>query len=262
MAPPDSATPSDGAADADSRGVVFGRRPVLELLRAGAPIQKVLLARDLARSSVIGEIKRRAGAANVPVRLVPKSEVLRAAGSANHQGVVAWTEGFAYAAFDQLLRAADPALLCLDGVTDPHNLGSLLRSADGAGFTGVVLPRRRSVGVTPAVRRVSVGASEIVPVARVANLSHALDEARRAGVWVVGLDQDATEDIWSSPLMEPPLALVVGAEDRGISTPVRDRCDALLGIPSFGRIESLNVAVAGAIAMFEVARRRGRSDTL
>jgi 23S rRNA (guanosine2251-2'-O)-methyltransferase len=146
-------------------------------------------------------------------------------------------------------------VLFLDGVTDPHNLGSLLRSADGAGFHGIVIPARRAAGVTGAVRRVAAGAAEVVPVARVNSLGAALDRAKKAGLWIVGLDEDAGEDLWTSTLLEPPVGLVLGAEDRGISKGVTGRCDALVRIPSAGRISSLNVAVAGAVAMFEASRK-------
>ena len=241
---------------------VAGRRPVLELLKSGAPVQRVLIAQGLAPSGVLGEIRKRAEAASVPVRMVPRSELDRLAGGVNHQGTVAEAGAYRYTPVTELLETDLPALLFLDGVTDPHNLGSLLRSADGAGFTGVVVPSRRSVSVTPAVRKVSAGAAEVVPVARVANLGRAIEEAQQAGVWIVGLAGDATASVWASELMSPPVGLVLGAEDRGISRSVRERCDELVKIPQRGHIGSLNVAVAGALAMFEVARRRDPSATL
>jgi len=241
---------------------VAGRRPVLELLKSGSPVHRVLIAQGLAPSGVLGEIRRRAESASIPLRMVPRTELDRLAGGVNHQGAVAEAGSFRYTQLTELLEVDSPALLFLDGVTDPHNLGSLLRTADGAGFTGIVVPSRRSVSVTPAVRKVSAGAAEVVPVARVANLGRAIEEAQQAGVWIVGLAGDATANVWTSELMTPPLGLVLGAEDRGISKSVRDRCDELVRIPQGGRIGSLNVAVAGAVAMFEVARRRDPSATL
>ena len=247
----------------DESSVLAGRRPVLELLRAERPAERILLGDHVASSKTVAEIRKRASAMGVPVKTVPKSEIDKVAGSLNHQGVVAITGRYRYSPLEELLKAPEPCLLFLDGLTDPHNLGSLLRSADGAGFTGVVLPARRSVAVTSAVRRVSAGASEVVPVAREGNLGRAVDEAREAGLWILGLDEDAPQDIWSSDLLEPPVGLVLGAEDRGISPTIRERCDAVVSIPSVGRLSSLNVGVAGAIVMFEIARRRqGRSDTL
>jgi 23S rRNA (guanosine2251-2'-O)-methyltransferase len=235
---------------------------VLELLRAEKAAERILVGDYVAASKTVAEIRKRAASLGVPVRTVPKNEIDKASVGLNHQGVVALTGRFRYTPLEELLKEPDAVLVFLDGVTDPHNLGSLLRSADGAGATGVVLPARRSVSVTSAVRRVSAGAAEIVPVARVGNLGRALDEAREAGVWMVGLDEGSEDDIWSSTMLEPPVGLVLGAEDKGISPMIRERCDAVVSIPSAGRLSSLNVAVAGAIVMFEVARRRSESATL
>ena len=218
-------------------------------------MKRILLAEGLDPSSVIAEIRKRATQTDVPVKVVPRTELDKHAHGTNHQGVVAFTARYRYAELHRLFEQERPAVLFLDGLTDPHNLGSLLRSADGAGFNGVVVPARRSVNVTAAVRRVSAGAAEVVPVARVNNLSSALDAARKAGLWIVGLDQDAPEDVWATKLLERPVGLVLGSEDRGLSQGVRAHCDGLVSIPSAGTLDSLNVAVAGAVAMFEVARR-------
>jgi 23S rRNA (guanosine2251-2'-O)-methyltransferase len=247
---------------ADRTDVIYGRRPVLELLRAGGSSERILMAEGLSRSAVLAEIRKLASDAAVPVKVVPRSQVERMARGQNHQGVVAVTGRYRYAALQDLVSALDAAVLFLDGITDPQNVGSLIRSAECAGFTGVVLPAHRSPGVTAAVRRVSAGAAEIVPVARVSNLARSLEEAKGAGLWIIGLDEDSRDDIWSSELIEPPLGFVLGAEESGLSRGVRDHCDGLVAIPQRGRIGSLNVAVAGAVAMFELARRRGPSDTL
>ena len=236
--------------------MLAGRRPVLELLRAGRSAQRVLIAEGTKPSNVIGEIRRRAEELSIPVRFIPRELIDRTAHGLNHQGVAAITGRFRYTPLEKLLDGDRACVLFLDAVTDPHNLGSLLRSADCAGFDGIVIPAHRSASVTPAVRRVSAGASEIVPVARVTNLGRALDEARGAGLWILGLDEAASGDLWSTHLAEPPVGLVLGAEDKGISKSVRERCDEVVSIPQGGRIGSLNVAVAGAVAMFEVARRR------
>jgi 23S rRNA (guanosine2251-2'-O)-methyltransferase len=254
--------PSKASRSAAGTDVIYGRRPVLELLRAGGSSERIMMAEGLSRSSILAEIRKLASDATVPIRVVPRREVERMAPGQNHQGVVAVTSRYRYAPLQGLLAPLDAAVLFLDGITDPHNIGSLLRSAECAGFTGMVLPAHRSPGITAAVRRVSAGAAEIVPVARVSNLGGALEDAKGAGLWIVGLDEDSQDDIWSSELVEPPLGLVLGAEDRGLSKGVRDRCDGLVAIPQRGRIGSLNVAVAGAVAMFEMARRRGPSDTL
>lgn len=235
---------------------------MLELLRGGGAPERVLVAEPVAASAAGRELRRRCDGAGVPVRVVPRAELDRLAPGVNHQGVVALTARYRYAAPDDLFAGPEPAVLFLDGVTDPHNLGSLLRSADGAGFGGVVVRAHGAAGVTAAVRRVSAGAAEVVPVARVANLGRELERAKQAGLWVVGLDARGDENLWATELLRRPVALVLGSEDRGMSRGVRERCDALVRIPLGGRLESLNVAVAGAVAMFEVARRSASSATL
>jgi len=239
--------------------VVAGRRPVLELLKAGGSVERVLVAAGLAPSGALGDIRKAAEASSIPVRMVPKHEVDRVAGSKNHQGVVAVAGRFRYTPLERILARPSPSVLFLDGVMDPGNLGSLLRSADGAGFDGVVVRSRRAVGVTGAVRRTSAGAAEVVGVARVDNMTRALEEAAATGVWLVGMDEHAESDMWDSNLFEPPVGIVLGAEDKGLSRSVRNRCDATVRIPLSGRIGSLNVAIAGAVGMFEVARRARRT---
>ena len=217
------------------------------------------MAQELAPSAIIGRIRKRADERSVPLRTVPRAEVDRLAEGLNHQGVVAVAGRYRYVPLGELLKTPDPVVVFLDGITDPHNLGSLLRSADGAGVGGVVIPSHRSAGVNDTVRRVSAGAAEVVSVARVGSLGAALDQARDAGLWLVGLDERGEQDIWESELIEPPVGLVLGSEDRGLGKAVRDRCDALVRIPQMGRLASLNVSVAGAITMYEVARRRRSS---
>ncbi|MBA2311422.1 MAG: 23S rRNA (guanosine(2251)-2'-O)-methyltransferase RlmB [Actinobacteria bacterium] len=233
-----------------------GRRPVVEVLKSGQPVGRIFIATGLAPNQTLGDIRTRAERAAVPIAMVSKDELNRIAGGGNHQGVVAETGRYRYAAFDRLVARENPCILFLDGVMDPHNLGSLLRSADGARFDGVVVRAHRAVGVTSAVRRVSAGASEVVAVAKVDNIPRALDRAKEKGLWIVGLDEEGEQDIWSSDLMQAPVGMVLGAEDRGLSKGVRAACDVVARVPSRGRIGSLNVAVAGAVAMFEAARRR------
>lgn len=235
---------------------------MLELLRAGRGAERILIATELSASRTISEIRKRAQDAGIPVKVVPRTEVDRAADGLNHQGVVAFAGRYRYTPLEEILARDAPAIAVLDGVMDPHNLGSILRSADGAGIDGVVIRSQRAVGVTPAVRRVAAGAAEVVPVARVNNITQALGLARRAGLWVVGLDEKAGDDVWSSGLLERPVALVLGSEDKGISKSVAETCDGFARIPSKGRIDSLNVGVAAALAMFEIARRGDSSDNV
>ncbi len=227
---------------------------MLELLRSGGKAERVLIAQGIAPSSVIGEIRKRAESAGIPVRVVPREEIDRRAQGQNHQGVVAVTGRFRYAPLDELF-VEGAKVLFLDGITDPHNVGSLIRTAECAGFGGVVIPAHRAAPITSAVRRVAAGAAELVPVARVPNLGIAIDRAREAGLWIVGLDEKAEADLWTSEMLEPPLGLVLGSEGKGVSKPVAGRVDGFVRIPQAGSIGSLNVGVAGGLAMFEVARR-------
>jgi 23S rRNA (guanosine2251-2'-O)-methyltransferase len=234
---------------------VAGRRPVLEMLKGSRPLNRIFIADNIRRSEAVVEISRLAAGASIPVSRVAREEIARLVPETNHQGVAAETPRYRYTPLSKLLSHPDPALVFLDGVTDPHNLGSLLRSAEGAGIDGIVVPAHRSVGVTSAVRRVSAGASEFVPTARVSSLTSALQSAQAAGLWIVGLDGNADEVLWDSKLLDRPVGLVLGSEDRGLSSPVRGHCDGVVRIPQFGQLASLNVAVAGALAMYEVARR-------
>jgi 23S rRNA (guanosine2251-2'-O)-methyltransferase len=219
---------------------------------------EIRIAKEAGRSNILNEIRRLGRDASIPIKDVSAQELDNAARGINHQGVVALTPRYRYVPLDDLLSRGPTSLLFLDGVMDPHNLGSLLRSADGAGFDGVVIPAHGAAAVTSTVRRVAAGAAEIVPVARETNLRRSLEAAQAAGLWVAGLDASGETDLWSSDLMNPPVALVLGAEDKGLSRGVRERCDGLVRIPGEGRLESLNVGVAGALGMFEVARRRAR----
>lgn len=235
---------------------------MLESLRAGHVLQRLYLAEGLDRGASLEEIRARARNAGVPIAVVPRSEIDKLSDGGNHQGVLAHTARYRYAPFADLLGGGAPSLLFLDGVTDPHTVGALIRTAGAAGMDGVVLPTRRSSGVTPAVRRVAAGAAEVVPVARVPNLARALEDAKEAGLWIVGLEERGDTDVWSSHLLEPPVGLVLGAEGKGLSKNVAVHCDALVRIPMDGQVDSLNVSVAGGIAMFEIARRRAHSGTL
>jgi 23S rRNA (guanosine2251-2'-O)-methyltransferase len=209
---------------------------------------------------VLDEIIRLAERAGVPVRMTPKIDQLSRTDAA--QGVIARGDPLPLAVDDDLLANPKAFLLALDGVTDPRNLGAILRTAEGAGVTGVLLPRRRSVHVTPAVTKAAAGAIEHLPIALVSGIPATLDRARRAGVWAVGLDERGPHDLFSSlDLATQPVVLVLGAEGRGLSRLSRERCDVLVRIPMLGRLSSLNVATAASLAAYEVARRRHSSAT-
>lgn len=214
------------------------------------------MAGDLEPAAILTEIMDLAERAGVPVRMTPRLDAM--ARTEASQGVVAKADPLPVAIDDDLL--ADPAafVVAVDGVTDPRNLGAILRSAEAAGATGLLLPRRRSVHVTPAVTKAAAGAVERVPIALVPGIPATLDRARRAGVWTVGLDERGDTDLFDITLGPEPVLLLVGSEGRGMSRLARERCDLVVRIPMLGHLDSLNVAAAATLACYEIARRRTR----
>lgn len=234
-----------------TRELVYGRRPVREVLRAGRRQVLELLATE--RALTAEPWLREESGLRVQVR--PESALTAAAGSRDHQGVVAFCEPYRYADAYELALGERPLIACLDQVTDPHNLGAVCRSVDGAGATGVVITEHKSARVTPAVCRVSAGAVEHVHLAVVVNLSRYLTDVKRNDLWVWAATGDAETDVWSADFTTGA-ALVFGAEGRGLRPLVRKSCDDAFAIPLAGRIESLNVSVAAGISLFEAARQR------
>lgn len=233
-----------------------GRRAVLELLRAGRRrARDVWVADGLDDADILREIEDRARRAKVRVQRVSRGRLDAEARTGAPQGVLAHADPLEATELDDLCRGR-AFLVGVDGVTDPQNLGALLRSAEGAGVTGVVLPRHRAVHVTPAVTKAAAGAVEHLPMAVVAGLPAALARARDRGLWVVGLDAAGEDSLFDLGLATEPLLLVLGAEGTGLSRLARQRCDVLVRIPLRGRLPSLNVAAAGALALFEISRRR------
>ena len=242
-----------GAAPGDD--VVAGRRAVLEALRAGRPLRKVLVARS-AHGDTVREIIHEARRRGVVVQFL---EPRRLQGGAMMQGVLGLAAAKPTVEVGDILagaaaRGEPPFVLVLDGVEDPANLGALLRTAEGAGVHGVILPRHRAAGLTPAVARASAGAVEHVPVAIVTNLVRALEDLKRAGLWVVGTDVGAAQVSHEAYLL-PPLAVVMGGEGRGLSRLVREHCDLLVRLPMRGHIASLNVSVATGILLYDIVRQ-------
>jgi 23S rRNA (guanosine2251-2'-O)-methyltransferase len=234
---------------------VEGRRAVREALAARRRrVREVWMATELKPAAILDEIADLARAARAPVRLTAHLETM--ARTDVPQGVVARADPLPAAVDDDLLAAPDAFLLALDGVTDPHNLGAVLRSAEGAGATGILLPRRRSVHVTPAVTKAAAGAIEHLPIALVSGIPATLERARRAGVWSVGLDERGDAGLFSFELGTERVLLTLGGEGRGLARLTRERCDVVLRIPMLGRLTSLNVASAAALVCYEVARRR------
>jgi 23S rRNA (guanosine2251-2'-O)-methyltransferase len=193
----------------------------------------------------------------VPVKQVGRESLMRASRSDAPQGVLAYAEPLHEYKLEELIDPeTNPFLLAFDGVTDPHNLGAIIRTGECSGVTGVILPKHRSVHITPTVAKASAGAIEHVPMAMVGGLPSALSECKDAGVWTVGLDMDGDTDIHDLTVADQPLVLIFGAEGKGLSRLTKQRCDVLARIPQYGNVASLNVSAAGAIACFEVARKR------
>jgi 23S rRNA (guanosine2251-2'-O)-methyltransferase len=244
--------------------VIEGRRPVIEALRGSRRVERVVVAAGAAERGTLAELLELAAKEGVPVETVPRSLLDAHAETGAHQGVAAVVSQLESVGLNELLAiplggAEPPFFLALDGIEDPHNLGALVRSAEAAGCHGIVLPRHRSAPLSATAVKSSAGALEHVPVAEVANLTRALERLRAAGLWCVGLDGAAESSLFELELADEPVCLVVGGEGAGLHRLVRETCDVLVRIPMAGRVASLNASVAGALALFEVRRRRARS---
>jgi 23S rRNA (guanosine2251-2'-O)-methyltransferase len=242
----------------DMSEVLYGVHAIGEALkRGGRRFDYVAVSRDRTdrRLQAILDDCRAQG---ISVRFVPREEIDRATRTNTHQGIMAFTSRKEFTGIEELLERPHGEyhfLLVLDGVEDPHNLGALLRSADGAGVDGVVIPERRAAGITGTVAKASAGASEHVPIARVVNIARTLEELKERNVWVVGLDERG-EQAYDQIDYKMNCAIVLGAEGKGLHDLVRRKCDMLVSIPMKGAVSSLNVSVAGGIVMYEVERQR------
>ena len=240
---------------------IEGRQAVRELLIAGRRrVREIWVAADLDDNEIVQDIIDIAGHERVPVQYVARKRLDAAAHTEAPQGVIAYANGVPEIELSVLIKRVPgvmPFLVAVDGVTDPGNLGALLRCCDGAGVHGVVLPRHRAVHVTPTVAKAAAGAVEYVPMAMVPGLPSALSAMKDAGIWVVGLDDDAERDLFDiGELAVDGICLVMGAEGAGLSRLVRERCDLIVSIPMLGRLSSLNVSAAAALATYEVTRAR------
>jgi 23S rRNA (guanosine2251-2'-O)-methyltransferase len=252
----------DGGGNWSSRlkrvDVIFGINAVSEALRArGRAFEYVAVAKER-QDARVQKIVESCRAEGVPVRFEAREQLTRLARSGAHQGVVALAAAKQYEGLEDVLGAKRDRyafVLVLDGIEDPHNLGALLRTADAAGVDGVVIPERRAVGVNATVVKTSAGASEHVPVAKVTNLGRTLEELKEKNVWVVGLDERGAQS-YDEIDYAMDCAVVLGAEGHGLHEQVRKKCDFLVRIPMLGKVPSLNVSVAGAVVMYEVARQR------
>ena len=239
--------------------IIYGRNPVIEAMRAGKSVEKVLIAEEI-KGQIITEITALARRNNVSVERISKQKLREQAKNFNTQGVIAFIKSQSYASIEDILNKSKelnepPLLVLLDGIEDPQNLGAIIRSAEGAGLHGIILPKKRSAGLTSTVTKTSAGASNYVLTAQVSNLNYTIDNLKKNNVWIAGADQNAGQHFTEVDL-SGPLAIVIGAEGRGIHRLVKENCDFLVSIPMFGKMNSLNASVAAALLFFEARRQR------
>ena len=245
--------------DAEADGLIEGRNAVTEALRAGTPIDKIFIARG-ETDKTLGHIASTARAAGVVVVEADRRKLDYMSATKAHQGVIALAAVREYANVEDILSAARergeaPLLVVCDEISDPHNLGAILRTAECVGAHGVIIPKRRSAGLTSIVDKTSAGAAEHMAVARVPNLPAAIRELKERGLWVYGTAADAPSGMWDTDLTGP-LCLVIGSEGDGMGRLVAENCDFLLSIPMRGKVSSLNASAAASVVMYEVLRQR------
>ncbi len=235
-----------------------GRNAVLEVLKSGRDIEKIIVQ----KGNVEGTIRRIVGIAKekgVVVQEVVKQKLDEMSQTKNHQGVIAIVSEHEYADVEDIINSAEskgekPLIIILDNITDPHNLGAIIRTAECAGAHGVIIPKRRSVGLTAVVGKTSAGAIEYMPVARVTNIARTIDDLKSRGIWVACADMGG--DDYFDASLDGALALVIGSEGEGVSRLVKEKCDFTVSIPMYGKISSLNASVAAALLMYEAVRQR------
>ena len=239
--------------------ILSGKNPVLEALRSGREMNKVWIAGGVKKAGV-AELLQLAKEAGIIVQFVPKNKIDQLTDGAVHQGIAASVAAYRYAEIDELFELAtkrneDPFFLILDELEDPHNLGSILRTADATGVHGVIIPKRRAVGLTGVVAKTSTGAIEHIPVARVTNLAQTVEDLKKRGVWIAGTDAKGSAD-YRRMDAKLPLAIIIGSEGKGMSRLLKEKCDFLYNMPMVGHVTSLNASVAAAVLMYEVLRNR------
>jgi 23S rRNA (guanosine2251-2'-O)-methyltransferase len=238
--------------------MICGVHAVYEALAAGRqPVERIHILRDakLPRLKQILDLARERG---VPVRKEDRAVLDKIAGGVVHQGIVAIAGEASYAPLKRIFEAKLPCVVVLDGVEDPHNLGAVIRTAEASGVSGVIVPERHSAPLSAVVAKASAGALSYVPVVRVGNIATTLDELKKNGLWVVGVDEEG-ERLWTDFDYTGPVALVFGGEHRGLRRLVREHCDVVVRLPMLGRVEALNVSVTAGVLLYEVVRQRGKS---
>ena len=241
----------------ENKNLIIGRNPIMEALKSGREIDKLLVARDTEGSikKILGMAKER----GIPYQFIDKTALERITDGGVHQGVAAYVSSYHYCEVEDILEIArqkgeDPFLVILDGIEDPHNLGAIIRTADGAGAHGIIIPKRRAAGITGTVAKASAGAVEYVAVAKVSNISQTIDKLKNYGIWTGACDMEG--DDYNRANLKGGIAIVIGAEGQGIGRLVKEKCDFVLSIPMAGKVTSLNASNAAAILMYEVKRQR------
>lgn len=242
----------------DNINLIEGRNPVLEALKSGREIDKMFIQKDAGEGS-IRQIIAMAREKNILIKEVDKKKLDGLSTTKNHQGVIASVAMYKYYEVGEILDIAkqkgeEPFIIILDEITDNHNLGSILRTADAAGVHGVIIPKRRSVGLTPVVAKTSAGAVEYMPVAKVTNISQTMQQLKDAGLWIAGADMSG--ETYYEKDLTGPIALVIGSEGEGIGRLIKENCDFLIKIPMSGKISSLNAGVSAGIIAFDISRQR------
>jgi 23S rRNA (guanosine2251-2'-O)-methyltransferase len=241
-----------------SEEYIIGRNTVIEALKSTRNVYKIWMAENSVKGQA-QQIMVLAKEKGISIQSVPKKKIDQMV-EGNHQGVVAQVAAYEYSEVDDILKAAEdkneaPFILLLDEIEDPHNLGSIMRTADATGAHGIIIPKRRAVGLTATVAKSSTGAIEYIPVARVTNMARTIEELKERGVWIVGTDAKGSDD-YRSMDGKMPLGLVIGSEGKGMGRLVREKCDFLVNLPMAGRVTSLNASVAASLLMYEVFRKR------
>lgn len=242
----------------DNINLIEGRNPVLEALKSGREIDKIFIQKGASEGS-IRQIIAIAREKNLLIKEVDKAKLDNLSLTHNHQGVIASAALYKYYEIEEILNIAkekeeDPFIIILDEITDNHNLGAIIRTADAAGVHGIVIPKRRSASLTPVVAKTSAGAIEYVPVSKVTNINQTLDYLKKQGLWIVGADMSG--DTYYQKDMTGPIALVIGSEGEGIGRLIKENCDYLVKIPMTGKISSLNAGVSAGIIAYDIFRQR------
>ncbi len=237
---------------------IIGRNPVLEAIRSGRSIDKILVKKGKYEGSIVPIIKK-AKDAGIIIQETDKAKLDAVADGGNHQGVIAYVSAYEYSTVKDILDAAKeksepPFVIICDRITDPHNLGAILRSANCVGAHGVIIPKRNSVGLNSIVAKTSSGAIEYTPVAKVTNIASTIDELKKEGLWIAAADMDG-EEMYKIDL-KGALGLVIGSEGEGVGRLVKEKCDFIASIPMSGEISSLNASVAAGVLMYEAHRQR------